>query len=91
MKEVKELNKKILELWSNYQQKDARHLLEILELEIKICKLDLDILEFQKPYWFQKKKLKLYQASKEKLEERIARLQTKLHQELENLSNDCDK
>ena len=70
---------------------DFNKLLEILELEIKICKLDLEMLEFQKPFWFQKKKLKLYYINKSKLEKRVTDLETRFHDELIELSNIYDK
>ena len=70
---------------------DINNLLEMLELEIKMCKLDLEILELQKPFWFQKKKLKLYSINKTKLEKRVFDLETRFHNELVKLSNIYDK
>ncbi len=70
---------------------DFNKLLEMLELEIKMCKLDLDILELQKPFWFQKKKIKLYSINKTKLEKRVLDLETRFHDELVKLSNIYDK
>ena len=70
---------------------DINNLLEMLELEIKMCKLDLEILELRKPFWFQKKKLKLYSLNKAKLEKRVLDLETKFHNELVKLSNIYDK
>lgn len=70
---------------------DINNLIEMLELEIKMCKLDLEILELQKPFWFQKKKLKLYSINKTKLEKRVFDLETRFHNELVKLSNIYDK
>ena len=70
---------------------DLNNLLEILELEIKICKLDLEILELRKPFWFQKKKLKLYSINKNQLEKRVIDLEIRFHDALEKLSNISDK
>ena len=70
---------------------DFNKLVEILELEIKISKLDLKILKFQKPFWFQKKKLKLYSVNKDKLEKKVIDLETRFHDELVKLSNIYDK
>lgn len=70
---------------------DINDLLEILELEIKICKLDLEMLELKKPFWFQKKKLKLYFLNKDKLEKRVIDLETRFHNELVKLSNIYNK
>ena len=65
--------------------------LEILELEIKMAKLNLEMLEFKKPFWFQRKKIKLYFLNKDKLEKRVLDLENKFSSKLEKLFNSENK
>ena len=57
---MKEVNDKKLNV--NF---DNTKILEILDMELKIYKLRLEVLELEKPYWFQKEKLKNYVKKKE--------------------------
>ena len=55
-------------------KKEDVSILEILEMEIKIYNLRLEVLNLQKPYWFQKEKLNVYEEKKEFLERRLSEL-----------------
>lgn len=87
MKEVKDTERKFLKC----PIEDMKGLLEIIEFEIKKCKLNLDILEYHKPFWFQRKKLILYNKNHEKIEQRIVKLQNTFHKELQFLSDFYDE
>ncbi len=72
MKEVsKKLNKDLDDLFFNYDVAESQKLIEILEVGVKMAELELNLLEFEKPYWFQKKKLKSYQEQENKIKKRI--------------------
>ena len=55
-------------------KKEDVSILEILEMEIKIYNLRLEVLNLQKPYWFQKEKLNIYEEKKEFLERKLSEL-----------------
>ena len=90
MKEVKKINDKILDLYNNYQLENENNFLEIIELRIKMYKLSLNLLESQKPFWFQRKKLILYHDKKQKLDKKILKLKRIYNKELEKISNSCN-
>ncbi len=90
MEEVEELNKKILNLSLNCQLDDSFNLLEILFLEIKLCKLQIENLDKMKPFWFQKKKLETYTKKRKELLDLLSKYQQSLEVELKLMSKLSD-
>lgn len=76
----------ILNLCLHKEIEDSNNFLDILYLEIKICKTQISFLDSNKPKWFQKKKLKEYQEKREDLENKIIHYQKKIGEELELIS-----
>ena len=62
-------------------------LLEILDMELKIYKLRLEVLELEKPYWFQKEEMKNYMKKKEAIENKINSLKFLYNKEMFFLSD----
>ena len=77
------LYENLINLDLNYQITDSNNFLDILFLELKIYKAKLIILENNKPYWFQKQKLKKYNEEKQELENKINNYKIKIKEELE--------
>ena len=70
--------------------KEIYKIIETLELELKIYKKELSILTSNKPFNFQKKKLKEYAIKKNNLEQQIKKCQKKIFDEYKLLSQILD-
>lgn len=64
---------KLLELYSYNEIKNSKFHIAIIQKKIDTCKLELNDLIDNKPYWFQKKKLN-------DNEQKIQRLDKKIHE-----------
>ena len=71
-------------------EKNRRYYLDMLYLALKVFKMELHYLENNKPFWFQKKKLKEYQNNHDMLTNSIETFNERINEELENLSNLSD-
>ena len=70
--------------------KEIYKIIETLELELKFYKKELSILISDKPFSFQKKKLKEYEIKKDNLEQQIKKCQKKIFDEYKLLSQILD-
>ena len=77
------LTNKVCELFSIEEINDSNSLLDIYYLELKYYKSELKRIEENKPFFFQKKKLKKYEVEKKYLEDRINNCNLKI-------KNECD-
>ena len=83
--------KVVNELVLEYEIAESKNEIEILELSLKLAKLELSILELSKPNKFQLKKLKKYQEKREKIEIKITKYKDNINRELSNLGKIFDK
>ena len=72
----------ILDLCINQEIENSKNFLDLLYLELKICQVQMNFLEKEKPYKFQKKKFKAYLEEKKGLEERIEKYKKVIADEL---------
>lgn len=72
----------ILDLCINQEIENSKNFLDLLYLELKICKVQMNFLEKEKPYKFQKKKFKAYLEEKKRLEERVEKYKKVIADEL---------
>lgn len=79
---MKEVSKKILDLCLYQGIEDSKNYLDILFLELKICKSQLEILEQEKPLWFQKKKIEKLKKERRELENKLNDYHDKILYEL---------
>lgn len=87
---MNKLYNSILELCLYQEIENSKNFLDILYLEVKICRVQIDFLENEKPFWFQKKKLKKYQQEKHLLEKRIDKYQQSIATELNYIAKMYD-
>jgi len=80
---MKKVYNDILNLGLNQGIEDSKNYLDILYLELKIYKRQLDFLNNKKTFWFQKKKIKKCESEKELLEIKIKKKQQDILKELE--------
>ncbi|MDO5568741.1 MAG: hypothetical protein Q4G04_01330 [bacterium] len=79
----KKLSDKIIDLCLWYQIEDSHRWMDIINLQIESCQMQLKFLEENKPFWFQKKKLEEHKKQVEELENQI-------YKYYENLGNEVD-
>ncbi len=79
----KELAEKTIDLCLYYQIEDSHRWLDIIDLQIKNCQMQLHFLEEKKPFWFQKKKLEEYNKQIEELENMIYKYYKDLDEEVD--------
>ena len=72
----------ILDLCIYQEIENSKNFLDLLYLELKICQVQMNFLEKEKPYKFQKKKFKAYLEEKKGLEERIEKYKKVIADEL---------
>lgn len=77
-----EVVNKILDLCMYHQIEDSFNFIKIIECQINFCYSQLELLEDNKPLWFQKKKLSNYFKEKEELELKIEEHYKKINEEL---------
>lgn len=80
---MKKIYSDILDFCLTQGIENSNKYLDILYLELKIYKNKLNTLTNEKPYWFQKRKIKEYNEEKEYLESIIKRKQQSILKELE--------
>ncbi len=90
MKKTEDLEQKILDLSLISSKEASKYYLDMLYLALKVFKMELHYLENNKPFWFQKKKLKEYQNNHDMLTNSIETFNERINEELENLSNLSD-
>lgn len=66
-----------------YQIEDSHRWLDIIDMQIKNCQIQLHFLENNKPFWFQKKKLTEYNEKTSELENKINKYYQDLNEEVE--------
>lgn len=76
------VDKKILDLCIYQGIEDSNNYLDILFLQFKLLKNQLKILDQEKPFWFQKKKLDKYCKEREELENKLSNYHEKILYEL---------
>lgn len=76
------VDKKILDLCIYQGIEDSNNYLDILFLQFKLLKNQLKILDQEKPFWFQKKKLDKYYKEREELENKLSNYHEKILYEL---------
>ena len=72
----------ILDLCIYQEIENSKNFLDHLYLELKICQVQMNFLEKEKPYKFQKKKFKAYLEEKKRLEERVEKYKKVIADEL---------
>lgn len=77
------LSNKIIDLCLWYQIEDSHRWLDIIDLQIKNCQIQLDFLKEIKPFWFQKKKLEEHNKQIIELENQIYKYYEDLGKEVE--------
>lgn len=77
-----EVVNKILDLCMYHQIEESINFIKIIECQIKFCYSQLELLEDNKPLWFQKKKLNNYFKEKEELELKLEEYYRKINEEL---------
>lgn len=87
---MENLYKNVLDLCLYQGIEGSKKYLDILYLEIKMCKNQLEYLEIEKPKWFQKKKLERYQEEKKCLENKLSSYRQNVLKELELISKMSD-
>ena len=83
---MKELQNRLLDLCLHEEIEDSKEFLDILYLELKFYKNKLDFLDREKPFWFQKKKIEIYNKERIDLEEKISICKKNILEELELMS-----
>lgn len=83
---MKDLQNKILDLSLKQGVDDSKEFLDILYLELKFYKSKLEFLDSEKPFWFQKKKIEIYNKERIDLEEKISICKKNILEELELMS-----
>ena len=78
MKKVEKLDEKLLEACTNLAILDSEQMIDIWSLEIKMYKLQLDLLDIFKPKWFQKENQKLFQEKRKYYEKSITKYENYL-------------
>lgn len=73
---------KILDLCMYHQIEESTNFIKIIECQIKFCYSQLELLEDNKPLWFQKKKLNNYFKEKEELELKLEEYYKQINEEL---------
>lgn len=76
---------RILDLCMYHQIEETTNFIKIIECQIKFCYSQLELLEDNKPLWFQKKKLSNYFKEKEELRLKIDEYYKKLNEELKTI------
>lgn len=84
---MEKLHEKLLELHLKQGIEDSKIYLDYLYLELKMYKNNMEFLELEKPFWFQKKKILEYKQKKIDLEEKISKCQQSILEELELVFN----
>ena len=79
------LSKKILDLCLYHQIEDSEHWVKLIDMQIKGCQLQINFLEDNKPFRFQKKKLQEYNKKIEELENKINNYYQEMFKEFELL------
>ncbi|MDO5569763.1 MAG: hypothetical protein Q4G04_06685 [bacterium] len=74
LKDIKDQDavNKIIDLCLWYQMEDSHRWMEMIDLQIKNCNLQIEFLLDNKPFWFQKKKLDEHNKKIDELENKIA-------------------
>ena len=78
-----EVVNKVIDLCLWYQIEDSHRWLDIIDLQIKNCNMQLHFLEEEKPLWFQKKKLEEHNKKIEELENKICKYYQDMNEEVE--------
>lgn len=79
----REIVDKIIDLCLWYQIEDSHRWLDIINVQIESCRMQLSFLEDNKPFWFQKKKLEEHNKNIEALENKIVDHYKELEEEVE--------
>lgn len=74
---------KIIDLCLWYQIEDSHKMLNLIDLQIKSCRLQMEYLIDTKPFWFQKKKLEEYNKKMEELDNQIFKYYQDMNEEVE--------
>ena len=78
---MKDVYNNVFNLITKYQIEDSNSFLEVLTFQLKIAKYQLNFLQLNKPYWFQKKELEEYNEKKVELENRISKFKKMISDE----------
>ena len=95
--EDKILIDKVIDLCLWYQIEDSHRWMDVINLQIKNCQIQLEYLLENKPFWFQKKKLKEHNKQIDELENQIYKYYENLGKEvdmiekMQNAINSKDK
>ena len=76
------VDENILDLCIYQGIEDSKNYLDILYLELKLLKNQIEFLDQDKPFWFQKKKLEIYNKEREELENKLNNYHEKILYEL---------
>lgn len=76
------VDENILDLCIYQGIEDSKNYLDILYLELKLLKNQIEFLDQDKPFWFQKKKLEIYNKEREELENKLSNYHEKILYEL---------
>lgn len=83
---MKGLQNRVVDLCLQKGIDDSKEYLDFLYLELKFYKNKLELLETQKPFWFQKKKMNDYLKERIDVEEKIFKYKKSILDELELIS-----
>lgn len=81
--EQNNITEKLLKLYSHNEIENSRLNINMIQKKIDNCKSELDYLMDNKPYWFQKKKLYIYDQKIEELNKKIHKCNLEIEEQLE--------
>jgi len=73
---------KLLKLYSHNEIENSKFHITIIQKKIDTCKLELDDLNNDKPYWFQKKKLNAHEKKIQELNKKIYQYNLEIEEQL---------
>lgn len=74
---------KLLKLYSHNEIENSKFHITMIQKKIDTCKLELDYLTSNEPYWFQKKKLNIHNQKIEKLNKKIYKYNLEIEEQLD--------
>lgn len=77
------ITEKLLKLYSHNEIDNSKFNITVIQKKIDNCKSELDYLIDNKPYWFQKKKLSIYEQKVEKLNKKIHKYNLEIEEQLD--------
>lgn len=80
--DYKKICNKLLDLSTHKEIEISNYYINMVEISIRTCKLQIEHLEDNKPLWFQKKKLEVYNEEKEKLNNKLYNYYLEIEKEI---------